>query len=191
MKFNRNTIILVVISIGLAGVVYFQEVKPNGFTLENEQENQETKEAIFPFLMTDIQKVMVNYDDQAIVFRKQTSEEKEKALWQMIQPQQFTVSEGSINFLLNLFPSANKTVEIEDNQAKQAEYGLLDSSKTIEVVLDNDDRYLMVLGNSNFDNTQVYARINYPDRSQESPQIFLVSKSFQYAIERDINEWRD
>ena len=189
MKFNRNTIILVAISLGLAGVVYFQEIKPNGLSLENQQEDQQTTEPIFPFLMDEIQEVTVNYQEQTIVFRKQVSESE--VSWQMIQPQQFTVSEGSINFLLNLFPAANKTVEIEDTQAKQAEYGLLDSVKTVEVVLDNDDRYQMILGNSNFNNTQVYAQIQYPNSAEKSSSIFLVSKSFQYAIERDANEWKD
>ena len=188
MKFNRNTIILVVISIGLAGVVYFQEVKPNGLTLQN-QEGEETPEAIFPFAMNDIQEVTVNYQNQAIVFQKQLNQDQ--VSWQMIEPQQFDISEGSINFLLNLFPSAKKTVAIEDTSEKQTEYGLLDSAKTIEVILANNDRYHMVLGNSSFDNTQIYAQVNFPDNSSPSSQIFLVSKSFQYAIERDVNEWKD
>ena len=89
------------------------------------------------------------------------------------------------------FPQAKKKLTIPANDEKRKEYGLFDSTKVIEVVLNNGDKYQMILGNANFDNTQVYARVNYPDRAQESSQIFLVSKSFQYAIERDINEWKD
>lgn len=47
----------------------------------------------------------------------------------------------------------------------------------------------MILGKSNFDDTQIYAEVIFPEKEKIKPQIYLVSKSFQYALERNFDEW--
>ena len=188
MKFNRTTISLLILSLGLTGIVYITEIKPEGFNLNPKAQKQSEILKIFPFETQDIQKITIEIDQQIISFQRQ--EQSEKSLWQMTQPEKLVANDGAIAFLINLFPQAENKLQIPANLAKRKEYALLDSGKTIEIILNNGDQYKMILGSPNFDDTQIYAEVIFPSQVPDKSTIFLVSKSFQYAIERDFDEWK-
>ena len=187
MKFNRTTISLVILSLSLTGIVYITEIKPQGFNLNNKGQKQKEIVRIFPFETQDIQQIIINVDQEVISFQRK---ENGNSAWQMIEPENLVANNGAIAFLLNLFPQAQKKLELPANIEKRKEYGLLESAKKIELILKNGDQYYLTLGNSNFDNTQIYAEVKFPPSIQDEYSIFLVSKSFQYAIERDFEEWK-
>lgn len=186
MKFNRTTISLVILALGLTSFVYFSEIKDQGLNISSKIDGrEEKKEKIFPFDGKDIKSIIINLDRMQISFEK-----TEKDIWQMTQPEKFTASDASMAFLLNLFNQAQNTVEIPFTKEKQEEYGLAKSNYKIQWRLKNGDEYQMILGKSNFNDTQIYAEVIFPDSVKTKQNIFLVSKSFQYAIERDFDEWK-
>lgn len=187
MKFNRTTISLVILALGLTSFVYFSEIKDQGFDITSKiDRKEETREKIFPFDSKDIKSITINLDRQQISFEK-----TEKDIWEMIQPEKLTASDAAMSFLVNLFNQAENTVEIPLTEDKKEEYGLTASGYKIQWRLKNGDEYQMILGKSNFDDTQIYAEVIFPDGVERKQNIFLVSKSFQYAIERDFEEWKN
>ena len=187
MKFNRTTIICVIVSLGLSAIVYITEIKPEGFNLDNKNEQQNEVAKIFPFQLEDIQQIIIKADQQVISFQQQ---EGQNSQWQMTQPENLVASEAAIKFLLNLLSQSENKLSINADSQNRKDYGLLDSSKIIEIILNSGDKYQMILGNPNFDDTQIYAEVIFPAQMKKKSTIFLVSKSFQYAIERDFEEWK-
>ena len=188
MKFNRTTITLVLVSIGLGSLIYLMEIKPQGFVLNTPNQKENNSNKIFPFKTEEIKTITINVNQEVIQFQRQN---RESSPWQMTQPQNLVASEAAMAFLVNLFPQAEKTIELQITNAEQKKvYGLENSPRQIQVTLNNGDRYVMILGGDNFNQTQIYAEVIFPEQLQDKSSIFLVSKSFQYAIERNFDEWK-
>ncbi len=188
MKFNRITISLAIFAVALTSIVYFLEIRPATNQAENENQIVVTEsERIFPFAVKDIQQLTIEIPNQTLEFIKTDAQIHP---WQMKQPQETQANDASISFLLNLFPQVTNNQEIPINQASLAEYGLETPQGEIFVTLDNGDEYKIQVGGSNFDNSQIYGLVKFPDSASQSEGIFLMSKSFQYAIERDLQDWQ-
>ncbi|MGI0483599.1 DUF4340 domain-containing protein [Geminocystis sp. CENA526] len=189
MKFNRTTISLVILALGLTSFVYFSEIKDQGFDITSKIDRvEDTREKIFSFDSKDIKSITINLDFDREP-KLMSFEKTKKGTWEMIQPEKLTASDAAMAFLINLFNQAQNTVEIPSTENTREEYGLDTSNYKIQWTLDNGDKYEMILGKSNFDDTQIYAEVIFPDSVETTQNIFLVSKSFQYAIERDFDEW--
>ncbi|MBL1211281.1 DUF4340 domain-containing protein [Geminocystis sp. GBBB08] len=188
MKFNRTTISLVILALGLTGFVFFTEIKNQGFNLTPKAENQEKKEKIFPFDTNEIKTISIQVNGNKISFEK-TKDSNQS--WQMIQPQKITASNAAMSFLVNLFSQAENKVEIPLTEDKREEFGLNKSQHQIWLTLNNNEKYHIILGKPNFDDSQIYAEVNFPKSVNSKQNIFLLSKSFQYAIERDFDEWKE
>jgi hypothetical protein len=189
MKLNRTTISLLILSLGLTSVVYITEIKPEGFNLNPKNQKEEEIPKIFSFKTQDLEKINIKAEQTIITFQKQRKGE-ENSFWQMTQPENLLANEGAIAFLVNLFPPAEKKLTIPANDENRKKYGLWESQKKIELTLSNGDQYEITLGSANFDNTQIYVEVKFPTTVEDQSSIFLVSKSFQYAIERDFDEWK-
>ncbi|BAQ66545.1 hypothetical protein GM3709_3310 [Geminocystis sp. NIES-3709] len=177
---------MVILALGLTGFVYFSEIKNQGLDISSKiEEKEDKKENIFSFDSKDIKGIVIEVNNQKISFEK-----TDKDIWEMIQPEKLTASDAAISFLVNLFNQAENKIQIPLTEEKRQEYGLVQSSYKIQWRLKNDEQYQMILGKPNFDDTQIYAEVKFPDSVKTKQNIFLVSKSFQYAIERDFNEWK-
>lgn len=187
MKFNRSTIFLVIFALSLTILVFLREIKNQGFNITPQAEIEKKAEKIFSFDTNDIKKIKIEVNNKIISFEK-TKDNKQP--WQMTQPEKIIASDAAISFLVNLFNQAENKLEIPTSETKLVEFGLDKSSYHIWITLNNDEEYHLILGNDNFDNTQIYAQVIFPTSVKSAQNIFLVSKSFQYAIERDLEEWK-
>jgi hypothetical protein len=187
MKFNRTTTFLVILALCLTGFVFFREIKDQGFDITKKAENQDKKEKIFPFNTSDIKTITIQVNEQKITFEKT---EDNSQPWRMTQPQKIIASDAAMSFLVNLFNQAENKVEIPLTEDKRQEFGLDISQNQIWLTLNNGEEYHIILGKPNFDDTQIYAEVKFPQSVKSKQNIFLVSKSFQYAIERDFDEWK-
>ncbi|BAQ61978.1 hypothetical protein GM3708_2384 [Geminocystis sp. NIES-3708] len=187
MKFNRTTIFLVILALGLTAFVFLREIKDQGFDITPKIQNQNEGEKIFTFDTNDIKNITIKINDKKISFEKIKNKNQS---WQMTQPEKIIASNAAISFLINLFSQAENKVEIPSTKEKRQEFGLDISQYQIWLTLNNGEEYHMILGKSNFDNTQIYAEVTFPKSVKSQQNIFLVSKSFQYAIERDFEEWK-
>lgn len=188
MKLNRNTIILFITAFSLMGLVFLTQIRKDGFNISPVGKQEDSIPSIFPFKTEEIQALEIKTDGQLIAFEKTGNE---PLSWMMKQPENTKASDAAIAFLLNLFPSATKKIELLATDEQRKEYGINNNSPTITITLKNSDRYQMILGKSNFDDTQIYAEVIFPEQEKIKPQIYLVSKSFQYALERNFDEWRE
>ncbi|NCO74120.1 MAG: DUF4340 domain-containing protein [Cyanobacteria bacterium] len=186
MKFNRTTISLVILALGLTGFVFFREIKDQQFDLTSKIGKEEEKqEKIFTFDTKEIKNIDIEVNQEKINFEK-----TDKNVWLMTQPQKLTVNDAAMNFLINLFNQAENKLEIPSTPEKIQEFGLDKSHHKISLILNNGDKYQIILGKGNFDDTAIYAQVIFPESLKATQNIFLVSKSFQYAIERDLEEWK-
>ncbi len=86
---------------------------------------------------------------------------------------------------------ATNEQEISHSEKNLQEYGLENPNSKIRLTLNNGKEYTVNLGKSNFDNSKIYAQVIFPESQPNNGKIFLISKSFQYAIERDFDEWKE
>lgn len=189
MKFNRTTIFLVILALGLGTFIYFAEIKTNSTTKINGNQNKVEKEnKIFSFNTDEIKTLTIESKGQKITFEKTEAEIKP---WLMIIPEKTKASDAAISFLVNLFNQATNKQKIPVTENQLKEYGLEQPQGKIWLILKNGDQYQINLGKANFDNSQLYAQILFPKSQTQEQEIFLVSKSFLYGIERDFEEWKE
>ncbi|MGY6530612.1 MAG: DUF4340 domain-containing protein [Cyanobacterium sp.] len=194
MKFNRSTILLSIFAVSLASIIYIVEIASQSNVTNNQNENLVRQgNRIFPFDIDQIKSLTIDppqslEDSQTLIFEKT---EAEIQPWQMVEPEQGKANDASISFLLNLFPQATKEQEIPMGEVSLSEYGLESPIATITVNLDNEETYIINIGGSNFDNSQVYGLVKFPESSPQSEGIFLLSKSFLFSVERPYEDWKE
>ncbi|MFP3422091.1 DUF4340 domain-containing protein, partial [Bacillus sp. SIMBA_161] len=100
--------------------------------------------------------------------------------WRMKQPEGSPAAESSIVFLLDLLvkTSSPKTFSVEEKQLEA--YGLNNPLATINIELNNEMKHQVVLGNSTFDDEQIYTQIN-PEEN-DSTEIYILPINFRYAV---------
>ncbi len=199
MKFNRNTIILVLSALTLGSIVYILEVLPQSNHSNQDNSNLVAEnEKIFSFETDDITNIVIKINDHPNpsmegnnpLILEFVKRESEINFWEMKQPIETKASDASLSFLLNLFPQATRQTNIPISESSLVDYGLDNPQAIIFLTLNNGDKYEIYLGNSNFDDSQIYSLVKFPSSAIESEGIFLISKSFQYGVERDLNDWQ-
>ncbi|AFZ46412.1 hypothetical protein Cyast_0432 [Cyanobacterium stanieri PCC 7202] len=200
MKFNRSTILLSIFAVSLASIIYLLEIRPQSNVTNNDNENLVRQgdrtatlhDRIFPFDTDQVKIITIDppqslENSQTLVFEKTDAEVQP---WQMSEPEQVRANDASISFLLNLFPQAPRQPEIPMDEANLSEYGLESPRAKITITLDNGENYKISIGGSNFDNSQIYGLVKFPESASQSEGVFLMSRSFQYAVERPYEDWK-
>ena len=119
-------------------------------------------------------------------FEKTTDENQP---WQMKTPQDTVANDAVIAFLTNLLANSEseRTLTVPSSQKK--EYGLDKPLGTITVELDNKEQHTIVIGQTNFQGELLYAQIDPLPSSESEITIKLIPKNFQYAVDRNPEEW--
>ena len=183
MKLKTTTIILVFLALGLGSFVYFSEIKG-----KQARENVEsTKKSIFNFAHRDIQTLVIDTEGKNLKFKRTTQETQP---WKMTAPEDVPASDAAISFLVDLLIESKINQSFVIPQEQLADYGLVQPLAKILIKLKNQQEHRVILGNSNFDNTLIYARVDPSSQPQDRVEIVLLSKSFQHAVERDFDDWK-
>ncbi|NJK49775.1 DUF4340 domain-containing protein [Candidatus Gracilibacteria bacterium] len=182
MKLQKTTWLLVVIAMLFGGVIYFLEIQKQPQQSEIKADGQ----TIFNFQKEDIQKLIIKTQKEKLEFEKTNRENQQ---WQMKQPENVIANDAAISFLLNLLVEGKRDREFKISRDKIQEYGLAKPLATIEVQLKDRNTHQLILGKSNFEDKLLYAQVNPSAQSGEAT-ITLIPKDFQYAIERDLTEWK-
>lgn len=183
MKLQKTTWVLVTIAVLLGGVVYFNEIQRQ-YQSEDAQSN---KPKIFDFQEEDIQILTIETNKETLKFERTGTENRP---WQMKQPEDVPANDASIAFLLNLLVKgkSDRAIPISSEQIK--EYGLDKPSAKIDIQLKNGKKHQLILGNTDFEGQSLYAQVDPCDRSDQELKVILVSKDYQFAIDRDLTEWK-
>ncbi|MGB5771360.1 MAG: DUF4340 domain-containing protein [Crocosphaera sp.] len=182
MKFKNTTWILLVIAILLGVGVYFYELQIN----PQQEEIKAQRKKLFTFEEKEIKVLTIQTKDQTYKFEKTTDENKP---WQMKKPQEKVANDAVISFLTNLLVSSESERNFTVPKDKIQDYGLDKPLGTITIELDNQKQHKIIIGKPDFQGELLYAQIDQLSSSPSEITINLVPKNFQYAVDRQPEEW--
>ncbi len=190
MKLQKTTLVLMVVALILAIGVYFLEIQRANQPITNQANQQK----LFDFNESEIIGLSISQviDNQPQVIDLVRGDQK-KSLWQMQQPENSPANDAVVDFLVGLLVETrtNPPLVITDNQF--IEYGLNLPLATIDIKLQNQQTFQLILGKQTFDKNSVYATkgIGNNGNNKTSPkQVFLVPLNFQNAVDRPLSEWK-
>lgn len=180
MKIQKSTLSLVLIAIILGGLVYLIEIRSK----QQQQEITIQEQKLFNINIENIKKIIIQKSDTTLEFIANENS------WQMIQPEELMASDGVMAFLLDLIAEgkSDRIIKIAPNQLSQ--YGLESPIATITIELNNGQQQQILLGKETIDPKLIYAQV-ITNNNQSTTEIVIVSKNWQYAIDRDLAEWKD
>lgn len=181
MKLRKTTWILLGLVILLGGWVYVYTSQDHQ-TQETLTQNQRK---LFNFNREDIQRLLITTPNTTLEF---TTTNNQITPWQMKQPENTIANSATVSFLLDLLVGgkSEKTFTVPIKQKK--EFGLELPQATITIDLKNQQTHQLILGKTDFEDQFLYAQVD-PKNTQQL-QVSLVDKSFQYALDRDLSEWK-
>ena len=187
MKIKKSTWLLIFLAISLGGFVYLYEIRGT----EKRSQIQTKQQQIFDFTEEDIQKITITKSENVLEFVRTGNNDRS---WQMKQPEDVPASDATISFLLDLVAKGKKVRSFAIPVSNLSQYGLDQSATKITIELKDRENQEIILGNANFSDRLVYARVNSSTNVQTSTAkdttVILVSKNWHYAVERDLSEWK-
>jgi hypothetical protein len=183
MKLQRTTWGLVAIAalLGVGVYIYETQKQPHSETI------QANAKAVFDLKKEEIQSLTIETPKETLKF-EQTGDENQP--WRMIQPETTLANDAVISFLLTLLVDGKRDRTFKIPVEQRQDYGLDKPLATIRFQLKNQQTHQLILGKPDFNNEFLYAQIDTPDRPEKEITLSLVSKDFQYAVERDLTEWK-
>ena len=175
---QKSTWALLATALVLSGVVYVYEFESSREAVETQQQQ------LFDFQEEDIQAITIQ-KPTPIRFERSG---KEPFPWQM-QPQNVPANDAAVSFLLDLLVQGNSDRSFTISPNQKSEYGLEQPSARIQIELKNKEKHELILGNTNFDNQFIYAQVD-PSSQNDQLTVNLVSINFQYAVDRELEEWK-
>jgi len=180
MQLKKTTWILLVTALGLSGWVVLYELPR-----QRQKVNNISEQKIFNIEEDKIQKIIINQKDLTLEFI--VIEDQENS-WSMVQPEKTLANDAVISFLTELLVNGTSDRVITPKTTSLAEYGLDKPISTITFATTDGKTRQISLGKSTIGDRFIYAQIS--DNNKANNKIILVSKNWQYAVERDYQEWK-
>lgn len=183
MKLQKSTISLLITAILLGGVVYFAESKRK----PNLEKPQQQTQKLFDFQEENIQRIVIKNPSETLEFERNNDE---KQPWKMTQPEKAIANEAVVVFLLNSLVEAESDRTFTIPTSQQKDYGFDPPFSRITITLQNQETHTLVLGNPDFQDQLLYAQVEPPQNPESELTIVLVPQNFQYAVNRELSEWK-
>lgn len=184
MKLQKTTLILLGLAFVLGSFVYFNEIKNE----ERLESTQNKPGDIFNFKEEDITELIIETQEETLEFERTENKDYK---WQMKQPKNVPANDGVVAFLLNLLVQGKSDRVFSVSADSLDRYGLQPPFAKIKIILADRQEHFLILGKPDFENKLLYATKNPHSPPQQTVQILLVSKNFQYAIlERSLEDWQ-
>lgn len=210
MKIQRSTLILTLVALGLASGIYLQQ-RLTAPDVAGEVRS-EGAEPLFDFDEADVVKFTINRPDLSLSLERRSLEVTGDAVadlaaatvaqsqpdWSITVPEQTPASDGAVAFLLSLLATGDRRDGFEvlndgqsegETQQRLAEFGLDQPMAQVDLTLADGTSRQLILGNSNFDDSGIYA-VQDVEASDEAFEVFLVNSSLEPAVLRPLEEWR-
>ncbi|YAI82508.1 MAG: DUF4340 domain-containing protein [cyanobacterium endosymbiont of Rhopalodia sterrenbergii] len=171
-----------IVAVFLCISVYIYEIKFQQQQLQIKSNNKK----LFNFAEEDIKNITIKIQQDTLRFQRT---EDDKRYWKMTQPKQEKANDATISFLINLLVTGESDRRFTISTSQQKDYGLSNPLATIEVILTDGKKHQIVLGNSDFNDSFLYAQVDPNNQETTELIINLVPKNYQYAIDREIDEW--
>ncbi|MGH2414829.1 MAG: DUF4340 domain-containing protein, partial [Microcystaceae cyanobacterium] len=151
------------------------------------EEIQAKQQRIFDFEEQDIKNLKIEVHGKTLEFER-TQDVNQP--WQMKQPENVPASNAAVSFLVNLLNigKSDRTFKISSEQRQ--DYGLDQPLARVEIQLKNQEKHELILGKPDFENRFIYAQVAPQNQPARELSIILVPRDFQYAVERELKEWK-
>ncbi|MEM9272677.1 MAG: DUF4340 domain-containing protein [Cyanobacteria bacterium P01_F01_bin.143] len=180
MQLKKTTWILMITALVLSGWVAL-----SGEFQKRQEIKNSAAQKIFNVEEDQIRKIMINQKDLTLEFEAILDQENS---WSMVQPEKTLADDAAISFLTELLVSGTSDRVITLNHNSLAEYGLDQPIATITFVTTDGKTHKIRLGKSTIGDRFIYAQIF--DQTKANNSLLLVSKNWQYAVDRDYQEWK-
>ncbi|MEB3210888.1 MAG: DUF4340 domain-containing protein [Leptolyngbyaceae bacterium] len=183
MKLKAPTVFLVGIA-AILGLIVFAEFQ--GGDRPTTTDGDSTGQPLFAFEEEDVQSFTVETPLDTLSF-----ERDDEGVWQMVEPEEFTANDASVSFLLNLLATEESDRQLTVSPDELGDFGLDDPQTTIDVVLEDATTHQLVLGDFDFSQQSMYARVD-PEATEgeETLDVALVTTTFDSAVNRPLEEWQ-
>ncbi|MEH2255781.1 DUF4340 domain-containing protein [Nostoc sp.] len=185
MKLPRTTLILILLTLGLGGFVYFYEIR--GAT--QREEIKEQKQKIFSFREDDVQSLTVN-TNKITLNLKRNPESSSKPKWLIKSPISGPANDAIVSYLMDLLVKGNSERTLSTPVKQLREFALDPPQATINITLKNRQSHQFILGKSNFNGRLLYAQADPAAKPDGNINVLLVSTDFANAVNRELSEWK-
>ncbi len=186
MKLQKNTLVLIVVAVSLAGLVSLFEMQ----VAPQEEAAKDEKHRIFAFKPDRIQFFTVKTPENILTFERVYVVKGGKSSWEMKVPTQAHANQASVDFLLDRLGTAKSDRTISISPAQLPEFGLDKPQATVTVKLDNQETHSLVLGKIDFSGRFLYAQANPTESPSQNLPVILVPFDFKNATQRPLSEWK-
>ena len=189
MKLQKSTWFLLFLAISLGGWIYFYEIKLEAEKIALEQQQKQ----VFNFDIRNIQQIIITLPSEISPEWQslKLTKNQESSVWKIEQPQIAPVNRGVLSFLLNLIEQGIIERKLLITPEQLSEYGLERPVATLTIRLNNQETYLISLGQETINPQLIYAQIKPLQKEEEPIEVLLVSKNWHYAVIRELKEWQD
>ncbi|NET01546.1 MAG: DUF4340 domain-containing protein [Sphaerospermopsis sp. SIO1G1] len=180
---KKTTLILIVLALGLGTFVYFTETR----VTNKQEEVKQTKVKLFDFTADDVQFLSIQTKEMTVNIER--SDKSEPPKWLLKLPVDEVANDAIVSYLMDLLVGKGEKISSPNND-QMSEFGLDKPFATINIKLKNENSYQLTLGKSNFNESLLYAQVGTGDDNNEKKAVFLVSKDFANAVNRELSEWQ-
>ncbi len=185
MKLKRNTWLLLLLATILGGWVYFYEIRGQAKRTQIQAEQKQ----IFNFTEEAIAKITIERSNVTLELVRTGDSNRP---WQMKQPEDVPASDATVSFLVDLLVRGERDRSFTVPATQLEEYGLDNPQTKISVTLNNGQIHQIFLGQPNINDKSLYAQTDLSKKNNnQETEILLVPKNWQYAVERDLQEWKE
>jgi hypothetical protein len=171
----RNTLILFVILLGLAGYIYFYEIKG-----EKEKEAIKEKEGkLFDFKKEDIFQIELKNKEGNFLFKKEGN------VWMVIHPVESKADKDNIEQIINDLESAKNERTIADSTSDLSSYGLNPANVELKFILKDGRSEFLLIGDKNPTESYIFAK------KANNPQVFLTATGIFTNTDKKLFDLRD
>jgi Domain of unknown function (DUF4340) len=154
---------------------------------ENRNRKKLKQKRIFQLEEKAIQNLTIEKEGKIVAFARTKNQQQP---WQMKQPEDVPASDAAVSFLVNLLVSSQSERSFTVTKDKLKDYGLDAPFATITFTTESQQKQQIILGKSDFNNQFLYAQIDPKMANNSEVQILLVPLEFKYAVNRDLEEWK-
>ncbi|NJR64201.1 MAG: DUF4340 domain-containing protein [Leptolyngbyaceae cyanobacterium CRU_2_3] len=187
MKLKPSTLFLILAALALGGVVLIVQsqvpVPQPGATASDPKK-------LFSFQESQIQTLTLQTQIPQTQARSLKFQRDKDGKWQMLEPEKATANDASMSFLLNLLATGQSQRSFSVPASDREQYGFQQPLATLEVTLDNKETHQLVLGSYDFNRSNLYALVDPPTDAQAGLNVRLVPPTFETAIRRPVEEWK-
>lgn len=189
MKIKPSTLLLLLTALLLGGVTFLvvQNQPPN--QSQNQSQNQQAGQSepvdLFAFTEKQVKTLSFSTPLRSVKFERDAA-----GKWQMIDPERAPASDASIAFLLDLMASGTSDRTFTAPAVQREQYGFHQPLATIEVTLDNGEAHRLIVGEYDFNRSFLYALADPASDANAELKVSLVSPSFENAVNRPLDEWK-